>query len=138
MKETKEFLNQVRKIDVLINNKLEEIQKLRSLAESMAINLGERVQTSGSKHRMADTVERYVEMEREVDAEIDKLLLAKKEVIKVIEQLPFDEYEILYQVYVKGIELKCCKTDKSYNWVKSVHGRALVHVRDILRSRKCT
>ena len=111
---------------------------MRSLAESMSISLGERVQSSGSKHRMADVVEKYVEMEREVDAEIDKLLLAKKEVIEVIEQLPLDEYDILYQVYVKGIDLKCCKSDKSYAWIKSVHGRALVNVREILRRRKCT
>ena len=138
MKETKAFLNKVSKIDRLINNKLDEIQQLRSLAESMSISLGERVQSSGSKHRMADVVEKYVEMEREVDAEIDKLLLAKKEVIEVIEQLPLDEYDILYQVYVKGIDLKCCKSDKSYAWIKSVHGRALVNVREILRRRKCT
>lgn len=138
MKETKAFLNKVSKIDKLINNKLDEIQQLRSLAESMSISLGERVQSSGSKHRMADVVEKYVEMEREVDAEIDKLLLAKKEVIEVIEQLPLDEYDILYQVYVKGIDLKCCKSDKSYAWIKSVHGRALVNVREILRRRKCT
>ena len=138
MKETKAFLNKVSKIDRLINNKLDEIQQLRSLAESMSISLGERVQSSGSKHRMADVVEKYVEMEREVDAEIDKLLLAKKEVIEVIEQLPLDEYDILYQVYIKGIDLKCCKSDKSYAWIKSVHGRALVNVREILRNRKCT
>ena len=138
MKETKAFLNKVSKIDRLINNKLDEIQQLRSLAESMSISLGERVQSSGSKHRMADVVEKYVEMEREVDAEIDKLLLAKKEVIEVIEQLPLDEYDILYQVYVKGVDLKCCKSDKSYAWIKSVHGRALVNVREILRRRKCT
>lgn len=137
MKETKAFLNKVRKIDMLINNKLDEIQQLRSLAESTSISLGERVQSSGSKHSMADRIERIVDMEREVDAEIDRLLLAKKEVIEVIEQLPLEQYDLLYQVYIKGVELKCYNTDKSYTWVKSTHGRALVNVRDILRSRKC-
>jgi hypothetical protein len=137
MKETKAFLNKVRKIDMLINNKLDEIQQLRSLAESTSISLGERVQSSGSKHSMADRIERIVDMEREVDAEIDRLMLAKKEVIEVIEQLPLEQYDLLYQVYIKGVELKCYNTDKSYTWVKSTHGRALVNVRDILRSRKC-
>lgn len=137
MKETKAFLNKVRKIDMLINNKLDEIQQLRSLAESTSISLGERVQSSGSQHKMADRVDRIVDMEREVDAEIDRLLLAKKEVIDVIEQLPLEQYDLLYQVYIKGVELKCYNTDKSYTWVKSTHGRALVNVRDILRSRKC-
>jgi hypothetical protein len=138
MKETKAFLNKVRKIDMLINNKLDEIQQLRSLAESTSISLGERVQSSGSQHKMADRVDRIVDMEREVDAEIDRLLLAKKEVIDVIEQLSFDQYDLMYQVYVKGKTLQdySIDSDRSYNWVKSVHGRALVNVRDILKKNK--
>ena len=136
MKETKAFLNRIGKLDKMIKNKQEEVQQLRSIAESMAINMGERVQSSGNKHRMADVVDKYVDMEREILAEIDGLLQKKKEVIEVIEQLPLDQYDLLYQVYVKGVELKCYDTDKSYAWVKSTHGRALVNVREILRNRK--
>ena len=138
MKETKAFLNQVRKIDAMIKNKMEEIEEVRSLAEAMAISMGEKVQSSGSKQRMADTVERYLEMERKLNENIENLLQAKRNVLDVIEQLQVDQYDLLYQVYVKGIELKCYNTDKSYTWVKSTHGRALVNVREILRSRKCT
>ena len=138
MKETKAFLNQVRKIDTLIKNKQDEIQQLRIVAESMAINLAERVQSTGSKQRMADAVDLYVDMEREIKAEIEELIKRKRSVLEVIELLPVDQYDLLYQVYVKGVELKCYPTDMSYTWVKSTHGRALVNVREILRSRKCT
>ena len=136
MKETKSFLNQIRKIDVLIKHKQDEIEQLRSLAESTSISLGERVQSSGSKQRMADTVDRYVEMEKEVTADIERLIKAKREVLEVIEQLPLDQYDLLYQVYVKGEQLKSYKTDKSESWVRSMHGIALLGVRDILRDRK--
>ena len=138
MKETKSFLNQIRKIDVLIKHKQDEIEQLRSLAESTSISLGERVQSSGSKQRMADTVDRYVEMEKEVTADIERLIKAKREVLEVIEQLPLDQYDLLYQVYVKGEQLKSYKTDKSESWVRSMHGIALLGVRDILRDRKKT
>lgn len=137
MKETKDFLNQVAKIDAMVQNKREEIEEVRNLAESMVINTGERVQSSGSKQRMADTVERYLDMERKLNEDIERLINAKRDVLEVIEQLPVDQYKLLYQVYIKGVELKCYDTDKSYAWVKSTHGRALVNVRDILRSRKC-
>ena len=138
MKETKDFLNQVKKIDTLIKNKREEIEEVRSLAETMAISLGEKVQSSGSKQRMADTVERYLELERKLNKDIERLLQAKREVLDVIEQLPLDQYDLLYQVYVRGVQLKCIKTDKSESWVKSTHGIALLNVRDILRQRNCT
>ena len=138
MKETKDFLNQVKKIDTVIKNKREEIEEVRSLAESMGISLGEKVQSSGSKQRMADTVERYLEIERKLNKDIERLLQAKREVLDVIEQLPLDQYDLLYQVYVKGVQLKCIKTDKSESWAKSTHGIALLNVRNILRQRNCT
>lgn len=138
MKETKAFLNQVRKIDILIKHKQDEIQQLRSLAESTSINLGERVQSTGSHQRMADGVDKIVDMERELNADIYRLMMAKKELLEVIEQLPTDQYNLLYQVYVKGRTLQdyAIQYDRSYNWVKSVHGRALVNVRNILKENK--
>ncbi len=138
MRETKAFLNQVRKIDILIQNKQEEIQQLRSLAESTSINLGERVQSSGSKQRMADTIDKYVDMERGKNKEIERLIQTKMEVLEVIEQLPLDQYDLLYQVYIKGVQLKCAKPDKSESWARSTHGIALLNVREILRKRNCT
>ena len=138
MKETKAFLNQIMKINKLIEHKQEEIQQLRSMAMSTAINLGERVQSSGSNQRMADTIDRYIDELKCLEDDIGRLLTIKKEVLHVIEQLPLEQYDLLYNVYVHGAKLKdyAVIADKSYNWVKSVHGTALLNVRQILKENK--
>ena len=135
----KDYLQRVRKIDRLIENKLAEAMHWKTVAMGTSTNSeGERVQSSGSKQKMADAVARYVDIESEINAEIDKLANVRREIVLTIEALPVDEYDMLYQVYVNCKELQDVATDmdKSYSWATTIHGRALAHLQKILDERE--
>ena len=140
VKESKEkrFLNQIKKLDKLIENKLAEKEQWKLIASGTTIQLKERVQSSSNQQKMADAVVRYIDIESEINACIDSLVSKKRDVISVIEQLDVTEYDILHKVYVQYLSLYDVAEiyDKSYSWVTSVHGNALKNVREILDARE--
>lgn len=131
----KDFLGQLKKLDKLIENKIIEKEQWKSIALGTTANSdGERVQSSGSQQKMADAVDRYIDIEKEIDACIDRLIERKMRVIGVIEQLDIVEYDLLHKVYVQYITLDeaAARIGKSYSWATSTHGRALANVQKIL------
>ena len=140
VKESKEkrFLNQIKKLDKLIENKLAEKEQWKLIASGTTIQLKERVQSSSNQQKMADAVVRYIDIESEINACIDSLVSKKRDVISVIEQLDVTEYDILHKVYVQYLSLYDVAEiyDKSDSWVTSVHGNALKNVREILDARE--
>lgn len=138
-KEAKKYLMQLKKLDLLIENKMAEKAHWISIATNTTANTsGEKVQSTSNPQKMEAAVCRYVDMEREIDACIDRFVDAKKEIISVIEQLPPDEYDLLHKVYVQYKSLKEVSAlyVKSYNWATTVHGTALKHVSDIIEAKK--
>ena len=148
----KHYLWQIRKLDRMIENKLEEIEFNKSLAESIIMsNEEERVQASGLKDRMAEIVCKYLALEAEMNDAIDEMIDTRREIISTIELLNTDEYDLLYKMYVgkrnvkrdETIEIIYMTTDevadfnkKSKRWAASVHGRALVNLQKILDERE--
>lgn len=131
----KEFLLQLQKLDRLIENKEYEKQQWKDIATSTTVQTtGERVQSSGSKDKMANAITRYLDIEKEINADIDRYIEKKREIINVIEQLNAVEYDILHKRYIQNMSFDeiMLLNDKSQSWVTTVHGRALKHVQDIL------
>lgn len=135
----KEYLLQIRKLDTLITNKQAEVDHWKAVAcGTGAWSDGERVQSSGNKQKMASAVEKYIDVQREITADIDRFIDLKQEVIRTIEVLPAAEYDLLHKVYVQGRtldEVADCN-DKSRRWADSVHGRALASLQRVLDGRK--
>lgn len=133
-KETTDYLKQPQRLEVMIKNKLIERQQLKDIAFSITANSdGERVQSSGSQQKMANAVDRWVDMEAEINGLIDRLVDTKKEVIATIEQLSTAEYDVLHKLYIQGMtfdEVAAAK-DRSKSWATTIHGRALVNVQRI-------
>lgn len=138
--EAKEFLRQVEKLDVLIQNKLIEQRQWRDIALGITGNMeGERVQSSGGKSKMADAVERCVDMEAEINSLVDNLIAIKKAVVAAIEQLDSPiEYNVLHMRYIqfKGLQEIADHYGRDYGWATTTHGRALRHLQEIL-DKKC-
>lgn len=135
----KDYLQQISKLDKMIQNKMIEKEQWKDMATSTtASSDGERVQSSGSQQKMADAVCKYVAIEAEINSQIDKLIELKKDVISTIEQLPSTEYDLLHIVYIqfKSFEEAAEIYKKTYSWATTVHGRALKHVQDILDGRR--
>lgn len=134
------FLEQVEKIDSIIKNKLIEKQQWRDLALGITANMdGERVQSSGVRSKMADAVDKCVDMEAEIDSLIDKLIDTKKYVIQVLENINNPTwYNLLHKKYIQYKSLSDIADEfkKSYDWVKVNHKRAVRIVQKILDERK--
>ena len=86
-------------LDSIINNKLIEQRQWKDLALGITANMGgERVQSSGSKSKMADALNKCIDMETEIDRTIDKLIDIKCEVVSILEQLDTPvEYNVLHK-----------------------------------------
>lgn len=130
------FLERVEKLDVLIENKQIEQRQWQDLAMRITANMdGERVQSTGSKSKMADAVERCLGIADEIADTIDNLIADKQKVIKVIEQLYSPtHYKILHLRYIQYMELNDIADylDKDYSAITTAHGRALKQVQAIL------
>lgn len=138
--EAKEFLKRLKKLDVLIENKMIEKEQWKAVASNVTAGKhdSERVQSTGNPHKMADAVIKYIEIEKEIDQCIDRLVDEKSDVISVIEQLNPIQYDILHKVYVQYKTLNDVSIiyDNTYSWVTTIHGRALKNVQNILDKRK--
>ena len=133
--DAKEYLLQVKKLDVLIKNKLIEKQQWKDIALGITANMdGERVQSSGTKSKMADALVKSIDVETEIDNLIDKLIDTKKEVIETIERLSSPlQYDVLHLHYIQFMPLQdiADKYGMSYDWAKQAHKRALKNVQRI-------
>ena len=134
--DAKSYLRQVEKLDVLIQNKLIERQQWKDIAEGITASVGgERVQASGSQQKMANAIEKCVDMESEIDAIVDTLIETKKEVIATIEQIDSPtEYDILHKRYIQFMPLQeiADRYGREYTTITTTHGRALKNVQNIL------
>lgn len=134
--EAKQFLRQVEKLDLRIQNKLIEQRQWRDIALGITANMGgERVQSSGSQSKMADAITKCVDMEAEIDRLIDELIDVKKKVIEAIEKVDSPiEYDLLHRKYIQFQTLQEIADHYGYDygWATTNHGRALKSLQAIL------
>ena len=125
------YLEQIKKIDAIITNKLKEYKRWVDVAEGLGgFSVGEKVQTSRNLQQIPDAIGRYIDIEREI-AEYNKQRAA---IIANLEKLPRIEYDLLYKLYVEGFSAKelAYHFDRSYDWVKKVRRRALEKLQSII------
>lgn len=132
------YLEQVEKLNAMIENKMAEVTQWRGVAMGITPHLeGERVQSSGSQQKMADAINRVIDLQAEINGMIDRLIDLKQEIIKTIELLNATEYDVLHKRYIQGLqfdEIGAAK-HKSKSWATTVHGRALQNLNLILDER---
>lgn len=127
----KAYLEQIEKLDRMAENKLSEVARWEGIATSTtAHSEGERVQSSGSLQKMADAIDRCIDLK----AEVARCFAKKDAIIAVIELLKPDEYDLLYKVYVQYLTLKeaAYKCGMSYSNATTIHGRALKNVQRLI------
>lgn len=134
----KQFLSQARRIDKRIDNYVEEITQLLTLAtKTTPSNAQERVQSSGTGDKVGDGASKIADLQKEMDRWVDELLIKKEEIRKVIEQVDdTDCYDLLYKRYILYKKWEQIAVDKDITTmgVWKMHGRALKKVEKILES----
>jgi DNA-directed RNA polymerase specialized sigma24 family protein len=127
--DAEKFLERIKKIDLVLRNKRREYNRWVEAVDGGGGSSGERVQSSRNLHRGSEAIGNYVDIEKE----IQRLERERYGIIKTIEELPSDEYTVIYGIYVDGLSLKeiAYNERKSYEWVKS-HRRKGINIIDKL------
>ena len=126
--QAKEFLNKIRHIDMMIDCKLEQTSNLRSRLTSINVSMGERVQSSLDPDKFTNTISKIVELEKEINDDIDKLVDLKSIARKAIESLENDvEKMVLYKRYFENKTFEQISVELNYSWrrIHQFHGDAL-------------
>ena len=122
----KEYLGQAYRIDQRINSKLEQLSSLRNLATKATSTLSD-APPSGTRnvHRMEDVIVKIVDMENEINADIDKLVDLKQEIIRVIKAVENSELHTLLE-----LRYLCFKTWEEISVEMGYTMRHLYRMRD--------
>ena len=132
---SKTYLSQVKKCDRMIENKLSEVQSLREMILSVTSTLKQDVvQSNGSQDKLGDTIAKIIDLENEINADIDRFVDLKREVMGVVDQLDSPFSDILYKRYFqyKKWEEIAVELNYSFRQVTRLHGQALLKVNDVL------
>lgn len=119
-----EYIDQINKLDAIIQSREEEYERLVALAAGLGdFSVSERVKSSRNLQKNQDAIARYIDYDRETD----KLRERRQAIKNTIERLPSVEYKVICQYYLKDYRLKeiAYHFKKSYDWAKKKKRRAL-------------
>lgn len=126
-----QYLERVKKIDALIENKFKDYKRWVEAAEGVGgFSVSERVKSSGSLQKMPIAIANYLDIEQEIEA----LKQERRAIIKTLERLPATEYELLHKSYIQDYTLYEIADyfGKSYEWVKKKKRSALNMLQEII------
>lgn len=127
-KTPKEYLRQLRTAEIKIEQKEEELERLKSSLESISTGTdSERVQTT-PRDKVSEDVPQMVDLKREIESDIKALLILKNKIINEIQSMDNPVYiDILYKRYVqyKSLEEIAVEMSYSYRQILRLHGLAL-------------
>ena len=127
---TKEYLEQYRTLNLMINAKMERARLWRQRAEYVSPS-GAGGTRGKIRDRVGDTVARIADLEREINADIDALVDLGREIsdkIKSVKQ--YKQRQILELHYLNGFSLDDVaeRMHYSYRQVCRIHAQALSEI----------
>jgi len=129
----KEYLNQAYKLDLRIDTKIKQLDNLKDLAVKCTAALsGIPHNPSRSKTRMADTIEKIVDLQNEINTDIDRLIDLKREIVQVIKSVPDPEQQtILEKRYLCYLSWEQIAVDMNYSiqHIFRLHDKALENIK---------
>jgi len=135
-----DYLERIKILDAKIETKMEEVERLRTLAEKTTASVGgERVQASGNQQKLEDCVIKIVKVQDEINASIDRFVDYKKEAMELIDgACDADCLRLLYKRYFSYMKWEEIAVDMNYTyqWIfGGLHQRALAQVQKALDER---
>ena len=99
----KEYFAQIRKTDRLIQRLTDTVRTLRFSLTSQNYRLKpDKVQTSGPKDTLGETMTKIMSLEEDINTRIDELVSMKKEAFSMISKVPdFDQQNVLVGRYIQ-------------------------------------
>ena len=126
----KDYFAQIRKTDRLIKRLTDTVFTLRSSLTSQSYELNpDKVQTSGPKNTLEETVAKIVDLEADINRRIDELVDMKQEAFTMINRIPdLDQQNILIGRYIQLKKWEDISEELNYSmqWVFELHGKGLL------------
>jgi len=95
---TKEYLSQILQIDHRIQAKLEQAEKLRGLATKITTTFSDMPRVPGhSQQSMEEAVCKLVDLQKKINADVDRMIDLRQEVMTIIESVPVKEQRYLLE-----------------------------------------
>ena len=130
--EIKMKLNSVLSTDKLIDAKLEDIKELRRrLQDVKSPSFGDRVQSTKDPDKFTNVINKIIELEKEVNEDIDKLIDNKNACRELIESLESNFYKVvLYKIYFEGKSLRTVADSLSVSvrQIARIRNKAIVQI----------
>ena len=134
----KDHLSQIHKTDRLIQRLTDTVNTLRAGLTSQNYELKpDKVQTSGPKDTLGETIVKIMSLEDDINAQIDELVAMKKDAFNMISKIPdLDQRNILIARYIqdKKWEIIADETEHEIRWVYRTHGKALLAFASLMDS----
>lgn len=144
-----EYLEQVKIADAMVDSKLAEKRELWALATSMTqVNDG-MPHASGVSDKMTNIVAKIIAKQNEIDAQVDRFIDIRDDVIRHIEMLSLKQYKVLHWLYVRKREHREKGQTWYYTWrevaenlgcteqnISNVRRRAVGNLQKILDSEE--
>lgn len=129
-KRAKDYFAQIRKTDRLIQRLVDTVSTLRSRLTYKSCGLNpDKVQTSGPKNTLEETVSKIVDLEADINRRVEELVDMKQEAFAMISRIPdFDQQNILIGRYIQLKEWGdiAAELHFSLKWVLELHGKAVL------------
>ena len=111
----KEYLGKIRTENIKIKQKLEQLEGLQQAATSTGVDLtGDKVQTT-KKGSAPELAAKYLDLEKEIQADVERREQAKEDVIAVIHSLQDErQVKVLYEKWVNGRRVEDIANDFPY------------------------
>ncbi len=125
--DAQKWLEQVRKLDELINAKLAERQRLIEIATDISAKPFDGMPHSDTgivSQKMQNAVVNLIDLEQQTNQLIDQYVDYKQQVVEVLEKLSTNEYGVLHRYYIRYMTLEQTAEDMGYS------------VRQVLRIKK--
>ena len=127
--DAKGYLRKIELLDANINNRICDLQSLKSLVTKITATISPVcVSGTGNHDKLGDSVAKIIELQDEINRKIDKFVDLKREVSDLLEQIEDpDQVKVLHKRYFeyKPWEQIACEMNYSYRNVCYIHGKAL-------------
>ena len=137
--EAKEYLKQIKTLDIKIKNKSLEIEDIENKMKGVTgISYDEKISSSSNnKSPQEKMIYKYLAYKEELQENINELTEHKKQAMSLIDKIENAEYiEVLYKRYFQYMKWEQIAVDMDYTYrnILYIHGKALIELNEILKS----
>lgn len=136
----KEFLERAGRLDLKISINLEHVEQLRSIAYKVTSKIRENPASGGTpKSALEDAVIKLVMAEQALNADIDRFVDMKKEIIDMLEKMPNEDEQLILNLRylcLNRYEDIARKMNLSLRSVYRIHAYALDSFERVLTAKE--